>query len=89
MSAQQIERELAEYLASSDYEVRFQHARDYNWFRTFVLFRGDIIGYHTCCRSYTRQARWAKRVVRKHATALGILGPLHRVSAPAEDRVST
>ena len=59
------------------YAVRFQHAKGYNWFYTFVLWEAKekdwIIGEKSCCRNYTRASKWALKVVEDHIIALKIL----------------
>jgi hypothetical protein len=78
VSAATIERELAEYLALSDYEVRFRPAMSYSWFYVYVFYRGKTVTFKSCCRSYPRAARWARRQIRRHEKAMRDLGPLVR-----------
>lgn len=84
MRAATVERELAEYLAHGEYAVRFRKAHLYDWFYVYVFHREQVIAQKSCCRSYPRAARWARRRVRRHAKALALLGPLS--AGPPEGR---
>lgn len=85
MSGQAIERELADYLAHSEYEVRFHMTSD-DWFYVRVYYCGDRIAEKAVVRSHPRGARWARRKIKSHAKARGILGGLVKPAKPARDR---
>ena len=88
MSAQEIERELEEFLAHSDYEVRFENAMSYGWFYVRVFYRDTVIYEKGCLKSYPWAARRAKRQVVRHAKALVILGGLVMPEVPVRTGVS-
>jgi len=79
MTTEAIEAELAEYLAHSDYEVKFRHASSYSFFYTYVLYKDKVIGeksFHPPFNSYRRAARWAKKKVQDHEQGMAVLGHL-------------
>jgi len=79
MSSSAIETELAEYLAHSDYEVRFRHASSHKFFYTYVIYKDAVIAensFHPPFASYRRAARWAKKRIHDHEQGMAALGHL-------------
>lgn len=82
MSTQSLERDLAQYLENTGYEVTFRYPYDLNEYHVYVIYGADIVCFRRFFKGtspkYERAARWALRVVREHQAAMRLLGGLVR-----------
>jgi hypothetical protein len=81
MSIDTIERDLAQYLAHSDYSVSFRHAESHDFFYVFVFYGRSKIAeksFHGRRGTYRRGAKWAKKQIAEHEAMMRDLAGLVR-----------